>query len=113
MTTELDIRKAGNASGEKRRKAMIDAAYSLFVERGYEAVTLDDIIKVSGGSKSSLYKYFSNKEGILKAVIESLAAAIEQQIDVSVKPKQSTRDALKRVGSMISSLALSLCSQSV
>jgi len=54
---------------ERRRRAMIDAAHRLFVERGLDAVSLADILRVSGGSLSTLYELFESKEGLLAAII--------------------------------------------
>ncbi len=42
----------------------------LFLERGYDAVSLDDIVQHAGGSKASIYKYFGNKEGLFKAICD-------------------------------------------
>ena len=107
MAKKRDIREAAEGRGESRRKAMIDAAYSLFTEKGYASVTVDDIINVSGGSKSSLYKFFSSKEGILKKVIESLADEILQEIRVPDSSKKTPREALNVIASGFARLALS------
>jgi AcrR family transcriptional regulator len=54
---------------ERRRRAMIAAARTLFVERGYEAVSLSEIVRQSGGSLSTLYELFENKLGLLGAIV--------------------------------------------
>lgn len=54
----------------ERRRAMIDAAESLFLEQGYEATSLAAIVKKSGGSLATLYELFGNKQGLLRAIIE-------------------------------------------
>lgn len=94
-------------AAEKRRKAMIDAAYSLFVEKGYGSVSVDEIIKHSKGSKSTLYKFFGSKEGIMKAVIESLAEEMLRQINIDYPSGKSTRDVLIHIGNILIDLALS------
>jgi AcrR family transcriptional regulator len=96
-----------NVAGRKRRDAMIAAAYSLFNEKGYASVSVDDIIRVSRGSKSSLYKYFGSKEGILKAVVESLAHEMLGHIDVEFPSGRTPREALNRIGMVLVDLALS------
>jgi AcrR family transcriptional regulator len=53
-----------------RRRAMIEAAESLFLEQGYEATSLAAIVKRSGGSLATLYELFGNKQGLLRAIIE-------------------------------------------
>ncbi len=86
---------------------MVEAAYSLFVEKGYARVSVDEIIRVSKGSKSSLYKYFGSKEGILKAVVESLAEQMLRKIRFEFHSGRSPREALRRIGAMLVELALS------
>lgn len=96
-----------NTASEKRRKAMLEAAYDLFVEKGYGSVSVDEIIKVSGGSKSTLYKFFGSKEGIMKAVVESLAEEMLQQIRVEPPPGKTIREVLIGIGDTLADLALS------
>jgi len=96
-----------NVAGMKRRSAMIDAAYTLFIEKGYASVSVDEIIRASGGSKSSLYKYFGDKEGILKAVIESLADEFLREFHLEFPSGKTPREALNRIGMVMVDLALS------
>ena len=55
---------------QERRRAMVQAAESLFLEHGYEATSLAAIVKKSGGSLATLYELFGNKQGLLRAIIE-------------------------------------------
>ena len=102
-----DLDEPTNTVGQKRRRAIIDAAYRLFTEKGYASVTVDDIISVSKGSKSSLYKFFGSKEGILKAVVESLAEEFLREIHLDFPSAKTPREALNRVGMVFADLALS------
>lgn len=54
----------------ERRRAMIEAAESLFLELGYDATSLAAIVKRSGGSLATLYELFGSKQGLLRAIIE-------------------------------------------
>ncbi len=54
----------------ERRRAMIEAAESLFLDQGYDATSLAAIVKRSGGSLATLYELFGNKQGLLRAIIE-------------------------------------------
>lgn len=48
---------------------MLAAASALFLERGYAGVSLDDLLQVTGGSKTTVYNYFGSKDGLFEAVI--------------------------------------------
>jgi AcrR family transcriptional regulator len=57
-------------SGKDTRGAILEAAWALFSERGYEATTVDDILSKCGASKGSFYHHFPSKEAVLDAVVE-------------------------------------------
>jgi len=46
------------------RKSIVDAMHRLVAEKGYEAVTVDDIAKECGIGKGTLYHYFKSKDDI-------------------------------------------------
>lgn len=56
--------------GTERCLAFLEAATFLFLQNGYDAVSLDDIVHYAGGSKASLYKFFGSKEGLFKAICD-------------------------------------------
>ncbi|CAH0246175.1 hypothetical protein ASG97_20150 [Bacillus sp. Soil745] len=50
--------------GEKTREKILQISLKLFSEKGYEKVTVDEIVKKSGTSKGSFYQHFSAKSDI-------------------------------------------------
>ncbi|SCK30494.1 transcriptional regulator, TetR family [Variovorax sp. HW608] len=58
---------------EARREAIVEAATELFKEMGYERASMNELAKRLGGSKSTLYGYFSSKEELFVAVVEAVA----------------------------------------
>lgn len=61
---------AGGARREDRRRAILDAAETLFLDQGFDRTSLAAIVKCSGGSLATLYEHFSNKRGLLRAVLD-------------------------------------------
>ena len=57
---------------EVRKAEMVAAAWSLFSENGYDQTTVNAIIEKLGVSKGTFYHYFTSKEDILNAVVESM-----------------------------------------
>ena len=55
--------------GEKRKQDLIRIAYRLFVSRGYEHTSVDEIIAEAGIAKGTYYYYFESKEQMLEDVI--------------------------------------------
>ena len=58
--------------GEVTRESLVDAARLLFGERGFNATSLDEIVKGAGVTKGALYHHFTDKEELFKAVAESI-----------------------------------------
>jgi TetR/AcrR family transcriptional regulator, transcriptional repressor for nem operon len=56
--------------GRETRQRIIDAAADLVYERGVAGVSLDDVLRTTGTSKSQLYHYFDDKNDLIHAVIE-------------------------------------------
>jgi AcrR family transcriptional regulator len=52
-----------------RPREILDAALTVFVERGFAATKLDDVAIAAGISKGLLYRYFDNKAELFKEVI--------------------------------------------
>ncbi|MED3759665.1 TetR/AcrR family transcriptional regulator [Peribacillus frigoritolerans] len=50
--------------GEKTREKILQISLKLFSEKGYDKVTVDEIVKKSGTSKGSFYQHFSAKSDI-------------------------------------------------
>ena len=82
-----------NADGQRTRQAIIDAALTLFAEKGYFGTRLRDIAMAVGVRESALYNYFPSKEALFEALIfanyqykvERLSAVMEEPItDVRV-----------------------------
>ena len=102
--------------GEKRKQELLKIAYDMFLSRGYENTSVDEIIAGAQIAKGTFYYYFPSKEQLLEAVIdmmiESEAETVRQIIGsdlpvpqkivaviTSVKPAESEQpiqDALMR-----------------
>ena len=55
---------------EERRNELIDIAEALFIEKGYEHTTVEEIIKKAKIAKGTFYYYFKSKSEILDAVLD-------------------------------------------
>ena len=63
--------------GERRKQDLLNIAYRMFIEKGYENTSVDDIIAEAGIAKGTYYYYFESKEATLEAVIEMMIEKAE------------------------------------
>jgi AcrR family transcriptional regulator len=59
----------------RSRKAVLDASLTLMVERGIHALNIDSIAEHSGVAKTTIYRHWSSREGIILDALSSLIAA--------------------------------------
>lgn len=66
-----------------RRQAILDAALTVFAERGYEAARLDDMAAKAGVAKGTLYLYFKDKEALFEALVRGAVSPILGQANAA------------------------------
>jgi AcrR family transcriptional regulator len=66
---EMESRLANDA--ESARKRLLDAATELFCRYGINATGVDAVIDQAKTAKTTLYRIFGSKEGLIEAVLES------------------------------------------
>ena len=65
---------------QQTRERLKRAAMALFLERGFEATTIDDIAATADVSRRSFFHYFASKEDVVAAWQEDAAAALVAEI---------------------------------
>ncbi|MGL5244416.1 MAG: TetR/AcrR family transcriptional regulator, partial [Sarcina sp.] len=79
---------ARNKNPEITINRILDAAMDLFLEKGYDNTTIQDIVDALGDlSKGAIYHHFKSKEEIIEAVIQKLYVSSDTEI---LEIKQST-----------------------
>ncbi len=79
-----------------RREAILDVAAQSFLEHGYAGTTMSAIAATLGGSKGTLWSYFSSKEVLFDAVIDRVTEAFRAQLSLILTPRDGFEAALRR-----------------
>ena len=58
--------------GERRKKELLKIAYRMFIEKGYDNTSIDEIIAEAGIAKGTYYYHFPSKEATLEAVTDMM-----------------------------------------
>lgn len=64
----------------QKKQRIIKNAYKLIVSNRLSNVSMDDLINQSGVSKATMYKYFGNKEDIIKSIVDMMITHLEEVI---------------------------------
>ena len=91
---------ARNKYPEETVKLILDVATHLFVEKGYDATSLQDIINETNLSKGAIYHHFSSKEEIFEAIFhrigeENTSALAKVRDDKSLNGLEKMRSIFK------------------
>jgi AcrR family transcriptional regulator len=74
------------ARTRRTRAAVVEAARSLFVERGYTATTIEAISDASDTPQATVYRLFASKLGILKAVVDVAIGGDDEAVAMADRP---------------------------
>lgn len=92
----------------QRRQVILDAALSVFAERGYEAARLDDVAAKAGVAKGTLYLYFDDKEKLFEEVVRGAVAPVVERLSMlAAAPEMPIGDVLGAVFHMFEKDVLS------
>lgn len=88
--TSKDVKGAGKRGRREKtrltRRAIVDAAVRLFVERGYGATTLAEVADAAGVAVQTVYFHFGNKQAVLKEAVDVAAAGDDEPVAVLDRP---------------------------
>ena len=80
-----------------RRAELLDQALTLFLERGYDNVSLNELLAVTGIPKGAFYHYFPSKDALVIALAQrNASAALEALRPVFDEPGTSALERLNR-----------------
>ena len=87
--------------GEKRKQELLKIAYYLFITRGYENTSVDEIIEKAKIAKGTYYYYFQSKEQMLEDVVKMM---IESETEVAKQIIGSDMPVLQKIFGVVTSI---------
>jgi TetR/AcrR family transcriptional regulator, cholesterol catabolism regulator len=78
--SEVPPARNGRADQRERRRRIIDAAFELGAERGYDAVQMRDVSARANVSLATIYRYFSSKDHLLAAAMTEWTAKLQSRV---------------------------------
>jgi TetR/AcrR family transcriptional regulator, cholesterol catabolism regulator len=96
VSTGLDEAAPGSDRVDQRdrRRRVIDAAFELGAERGYDAVQMRDVSAIANVSLATIYRYFSSKDHLLAAAMTEWTTKLEGRVAQSPPRGDTAADQL-------------------
>jgi len=86
------------ARAKCRCEKILQAGVELFLQNGYDSTSLQDIVRLSGGSLSTIYKYFGSKEGLFKQIIADEISKVFENIGENADSARTLEEFLFKFG---------------
>lgn len=99
-------RGRGRPKSEQKREAIYSAATELFLSRGYDGVSMDQVAEAAGVSKQTVYSHFDSKEALFSACVHNRCTAHELGPEL-LNESLPLEDTLRRFARHFSNLLLS------
>ena len=77
-----------------RRRSLLESTRRIIAAEGFDAVTMERVAEEAGITKGAIYLYFRNKDQMILAAIEEIAAEIVRGIERRVDPRAEPWDRL-------------------
>jgi TetR/AcrR family transcriptional regulator of autoinduction and epiphytic fitness len=102
----MEIPNGQNVAGPRARRpdsrsAIIDAAERLFLERGFGAVSMDELAEAADVARRTLYNQFSSKEEIFRAMLLRVSGQLEAAFPPGVETQGDAEEVLRLIARMI------------
>ena len=96
MVSDAKRRRSDDGEGRQARtrlarKAVVEAARALFLERGYAGTTIEAISDLSDVPAPTVYRLFSSKLGILKTLLDVSVAGDDEAVGLERAGSTSAR----------------------
>jgi AcrR family transcriptional regulator len=93
------------ARGSDRRAQLVAAATTLFAERGYESVSVEDVAAAAGVTGPGVYRHFEDKQALLAEVVLAGVGHLEQRSAAALAPTDPDQVAAPAGGEVAALLA--------
>lgn len=105
----MALRSPGRPKDLEKREAILDAAQSLFAERGIDGVPIEAIAARSGVSKVTVYGHFGDKAKIFDSIVQRETERLAQSICGALKSSGSLEERLTGFGIALTDMLTKPC----
>ena len=70
---------------DRKRKALLEAATEVFLDKGYDGTSMDDVAAKAAVSKPTVYRYFTDKEQLFAEIVRATTGQIDDLVRLVVE----------------------------
>ena len=76
------------------RRALLDAARSMFAEKGYHETAAEEIVRRAGVTRGALYHHYEDKKDLFRAVVDEMEGEIDEEIEAAERAQPDLPEAV-------------------
>jgi TetR/AcrR family transcriptional regulator, mexJK operon transcriptional repressor len=84
----------------RKRRAILEAATTLFLRSGYRGTSMDEIAALAGVSKQTVYKQFADKESLFSEIVVATVSEISDPVHAEVLKLEDSGDVEADLGGL-------------
>ena len=88
------VRRTQAQRSATTRRALLDAARSLFAEKGYHETAAEEIVRRAGLTRGALYHHFEDKKDLFRAVVDEMESEIDEKIEQAERAQSGLPEAV-------------------
>lgn len=85
---------------DRKRSAIVEAATKVFLDKGYDRASMDDIATLALVSKPTVYKYFADKERLFAEIVRATTDQVDDLVRLVAQSLVDPGDLPKDLGSL-------------
>jgi TetR/AcrR family transcriptional regulator, mexJK operon transcriptional repressor len=90
-----------------KRDAILEAAAKVFMEQGFGPASMDEVARLAGVSKATIYSHFDSKQALFGAIVTGRCTEMIPIIEAAVIGDQAPAEALRIIGRQFLDLLMS------
>jgi TetR/AcrR family transcriptional repressor of mexJK operon len=100
MTAEVGTARMEDGRSARKRRAIMEAATTLFLRKGYQGTSMDEIAALAAVSKQTVYKNFADKERLFSDIILGMTERVEEFLQALPLLLQDADDLEETLGAL-------------
>ncbi len=80
----------------EQRTRILDAAFGLFAQRGFDEVTVAELAEVAGVARATVFNHFRSKQGLVEAITEQVLRYYQGMLDAALADRERPTPVLLR-----------------
>ena len=94
-------KRPGAGENPAKRDQILDGALKIFMEKGFDGASMNDVTRAAGVSKGTIYVYFENKDDLFVALINRERARMAENVRTALDETVPLEDTLFNFGMLV------------